>query len=206
MRITINFSSREHLLVRTVYLVLVLGIALGAAVFVFNYASYGSSLKRSGQLAANLELQQKRLADVDAKLAELKKNVNAAEVTDAARQADFANTAIRRRSFSWTAFLNRLEEVVPPGVGLISISPNFQTLDVDISGEAKNVANVTEFIQKLSGSGYFEDIPPVFRTTEEVVDKDTGETIQSFNLKIRYRPEGPKTPEGQAAAERKQAP
>ena len=200
MRISINFSSREYLLARKVYLTLAVGLLLAVAVFALNYSSYRTALDRGARLAGEAALMQKRQTELDASLVVLKKKVNVSDLASAARQADFANMAIRRRSFSWTAFLNRLEDVVPPGVGITDITPNFQTLDVDIAGKARSVAHVTELIQRLGASGYFEDIPPVFHTSEEVVDKDTGETIQTFSLKIRYRPDGPPAKARQAAS------
>jgi Tfp pilus assembly protein PilN len=181
-------------------------VLAGVAVFALNYSSYRSALDKGARLAGQAALMQKRMTELDTKLVDIKKKVNVSELASAELQADFANMAIRRRSFSWTVFLNRLEEVVPPGVGVTDISPNFQTLDVDIAGKARSVAHVTEFIQRLGASGYFEDIPPVFHTSEVVVDKDTGETAQTFSLKIRYKPEGPPAKAKQAASgERKAA-
>jgi hypothetical protein len=47
-----------------------------------------------------------------------------------------------------------------------------------------------EFVDRLTKSKYFEEIPPDFHTSEVVVDKDIGMTVQKFNLIIKYNPEG----------------
>lgn len=190
MRIRINFASREYLLARRVYVALLALAAVGAAVFVLNFASYKAAAGERSAFLAQLKAQERIQAETGRKLAGLKARVKDSDVRAAAREAQFANAAISRRVFSWTEFLNRLEGVVPSGVGITAVTPNFATLDVDISGTALGMEQLTEFMEALTKSPYFEDIPPVFHVSESVVDKDVGMTLQVFSLKIRYNPAG----------------
>lgn len=190
MHIKINFALREYLLARKVYLAVLLLLGAGILVFVYNYRVYSLASSECVALKSQLDLQ-KKLSDVMAvKLAQARKKIDKREVDATAKQAEFAGMAITKKAFSWTEFLNRLEDVVPNGVSISTIQPNFQSLDVDISGTALGMAQLTEFLKRLTSSPYFEDIPPTFRTSEAVVDKDIGMTVQVFNLKIRYSPGG----------------
>jgi Tfp pilus assembly protein PilN len=194
MRLKINFASREYLQARKVYLALMLLLAASVLVFAYNYRVYKLASSEGAALKSQIELQRRLTDAMAVKLAQARKKVDRREVEATAMQAQFANMAIMKKAFSWTLFLNRLEDVVPDGVGIISIQPNFQTMDVDISGTALGMGQLTEFLTRLTRSPYYEDIPPTFHTSEIVVDKDIGMTAQVFNLKIRYNPEGRTTP------------
>ncbi len=194
MRIRINFASREYVLARKVNAVLILLLFCLGAIFSYNINDYRKALVRENMLVSEVKLHEKKESEVSSRLQEIKKTVHENEVKASLREAEFANMAISRRVFSWTAFLNRLEELVPPGVSIESIKPNFDTessnLDVDITGTALDMAGVTEFVGRITRSPYFDNLPPVFHSSEVMVDKDIGKTVQNFNLKIRYKPEG----------------
>src|SRR3990172_7838148 len=115
MRIRINFASREYLLARRVYVALLALAAVGAAVFVLNFASYKAAAGERSAFLAQLKAQERIQAETGRKLAGLKARVKDSDVRAAAREAQFANAAISRRGFSWTEFLNRLEGGVPSG-------------------------------------------------------------------------------------------
>jgi Tfp pilus assembly protein PilN len=185
MRIEINFASREYLLLRKAYLALAVAVLAAALLFVYNYGEYRNSVQKVRSFSAQLALQQRIASEMDSKLAQVKKEVGGTDV-----KADFANNAIARRVFSWTAFLNRLEEVVPGGVGITDVKPDFQTLEMNISGTSLSSNQLMEFVERLTKSKYFEEIPPDFHASEVVVDKDIGMTVQKFNLIIKYNPDG----------------
>ena len=191
MRIEINFASREYQLLRKAYFALAVAIAAAVLLFAYNYGEYRNSVQKVRSFSAQLVLQQRIASELDQKLAQIKKEVGGAtDVKAALKEADFANNAIARRVFSWTAFLNRLEEVVPDGVGITDVKPNFQTLEMNISGTSLSSNQVMEFVERLTKSKYFEEIPPDFHTSSVVVDKDIGMTVQKFNLIIKYNPDG----------------
>jgi len=190
MRISINFASREYILVRKVNAILLLLLFCLLGVFLYNISEYGKTLERENMLASEVGLHEKKESEVSVRLRDIKKTVQENEVNASLRQAEFVNMAIGRRVFSWTAFLNRIEELVPPGVSIKSINPDFSTLDVEITGTALDMAGVTEFMERITRSPYFDDLPPVFHSSEVLVDKDIGKTVQNFNLKIRYQPDG----------------
>jgi len=192
MRISINFASREYLFLRKVYALLALLVLVSLALFSYNLNEYSGASGREAAVQHKIQVREKDLADLKKKLADLKTASAASEVKDASKQALFANQVIAKRAFSWTTFMNRMEEVVPDGIAVMSISPDFVTLDVNISGQAADMATFAEFFDRITKSRYFEDLPPSFHTNEMTVDKETGKTMQQFNIRTKYIPEGRK--------------
>jgi len=190
MRINLNFASREYVVVMRLYAGLLLGILALVAVFAGLYLSHRSDVKSLVRLKEQIKEREAAIAGSDEILRGYEKTITGKVISSTYTEADFANSAIRRRVFSWTLFLNRIEGLVPGGVGITGITPNFKTLDVDISGTAKTIDAVTEFIDRLTHSEYFEDLPPVFSTSEEPVKGEKGLSMQRFNIKIRYIPGG----------------
>jgi len=190
MRVTVNFASREYLLARKVYVSLLAGTVLSLGVLVYQFTLYSSASGRISELETSLAEVTAIESAAMARYKEISGPVNQAEVEKTIEEADFANTVINNKSFSWTLFLNRLEGLIPKGVGITTISPDFRSLKVSIAGSADDMEKLIEFIDMLTGSEYFEDLPPSFSTTRQLVDKDTGKTVEVFNLNIKYYPEG----------------
>jgi len=188
MRIDLNFVSREYLLVRKVYAALIAGLALCLALFALTFYLHQSEQVKAEQLQEQVAAQELKLDKTEKLVAGYASSIDKKTINATYNEADFANAAIRRRVFSWTEFLNRIEAIVPDGVGITGIRPNFKSLDVDISGTAKDMDSLTSFIERLTRSEYFSDIPPVFRTSEENLGPGVGKSVQRFNLKIRYIP------------------
>ena len=178
------------MLARKVYLALIAAIAASVLVFVYNMGAYRNSAQKADVFSKQLSEQKNIAAEMDLKLAAIEKSVNAADVKAALGEADFANSVIAIRAFSWMTFLNRLEDVVPEGVGIDNISPDFQSLTISISGKAVSSDRLMEFLNRLTTSKYFEEIPPTFHTNKLLADKDTGKTLRAFGLAIRYSPDG----------------
>lgn len=190
MRIKINFASREYVLARKINAVLILILFCLGVVFFYNIKEYRKAVERENTLVSEVRLHEKKNTSFSMRLQEIRKTAPEEEVQASLQQAEFANMAIGRRVFSWTTFLNRFEELVPPGVSIQGIHPDFNTLDVEITGTALDMARVTEFMGRLTGSPYFEDLPPAFHSSEVLADKDIGKTLQNFSLRIRYKPDG----------------
>jgi len=190
MRVTVNFASREYLLARKVYVSLLAGTVLSLGVLVYQFTLYSSASGRISELETSLSEATAIESAAMARYKEISGPVNQAEVEKTIEETNFANNVIINKSFSWTLFLNRLEGLIPKGVGITTISPDFRTLKVTIAGSADDIDKLIEFIDMLTGSEYFEDLPPSFSTTRQIVDKDTGKTVEVFNLSIKYYPEG----------------
>jgi type IV pilus assembly protein PilN len=164
MRISINLASRPFVELRPLFLRLRVLMALLAAVAIalgiwahilqqrLNHASVQMDALRNQTIAA----QQERLHNE----ARMRQPTNAAVLT----RAHFLNALFLQKSFSWTAVMMDLENVLPTGVQVTSIEPQATpTGDVIIrlrvSGErdravqlVRNLEHSRRFLQpRLSG-------------------------------------------------------
>jgi len=190
LRVSVNFASREYIIARKVYLSLLAGAVLLVGLFGYQYSIYASSQEQYSMLQAMLAKEDALEANIMDRYKKASEGVTRDEINKTISEADFANEVLIKKSFSWTQFLNRIEKLIPRGVGVNTISPDFKSLYVDISGSADNMDKLLEFIDTMTKSEYFEDLPPNFSSTRQVVDKDTGKTVEAFNIRIRYYPEG----------------
>src|SRR5262249_30232298 len=65
-----------------------------------------------------------------------------------------------QRTFSWTEFFNQIEATIPPDVMLTSVRPSFKdgVTNVSMVVLGRRAADVDEFVEKLEGTGAFEDV------------------------------------------------
>lgn len=190
MRLDINFASREYIFLRKVYFVLAACIAASIAACIAGYLMYMSDVQESARLSREIENNRKQAEKTEAEISSYASRLRPEAVKGAYDEAAFVNAAINRRVFSWTTFLNRLEGLVPVGVGVTSIKPEYSSMLVSLSGKAQDMSRITEFIGRLSASEYFGEIPPVFNASEGEPDKATGKTVWTFSLQVQYLPEG----------------
>lgn len=89
---------------------------------------------------------------------------------------------VDRRAFSWSGLLASLEEVLPTGVRLVSITPNLKDGQVwlDISAVARRFEDRQKLLHSLEESPQFE----------EVFLRNAGETDrgEEFSYSARYLP------------------
>ena len=80
-------------------------------------------------------------------------------VVDSAREA---NALIDQRTFSWTAFFNRIEATIPPDVMLSSVRPTVKDGQTRVSMVVlgRRAEDIDEFMEKLEATGAFEDVVP----------------------------------------------
>jgi len=80
-------------------------------------------------------------------------------VVDSAREA---NSLIDQRTFSWTAFFNRIEATLPPDVMLSAVRPIVRDgiTRVTMTVIARRAEDIDEFMEKLEATGAFEDVVP----------------------------------------------
>ncbi len=101
------------------------------------------------------------------------------------RQWALVTNLVDRRAFSWTDLLGRLEEVLPPGVHLVSIAPTIQRGQValDFNAVARTTEEGLALVKALQGRKDFSDV--------FVTGLDKGqEGGTEIGLSLRYVPEG----------------
>jgi Tfp pilus assembly protein PilN len=100
------------------------------------------------------------------------------------RQWSLVSNLVDRRAFSWTDLLARLEQVLPPGVHLVSIAPTIQRGQValDFNAIARTTEEGLELVKALQARKDFAD---VFLT-----GLDKGREGSELGISLRYVPEG----------------
>jgi Tfp pilus assembly protein PilN len=112
-------------------------------------------------------------------------------------QWNLVKEIVDRRVFSWTGLFARLEELIPMGVRLTSISPSVKRGQLELSVDAKvrSREDGWDFVRALEDGKDFYDVYP------------KSETGNEFSYAMRYRPHrmaavaGPPEPPRDAAPE-----
>ena len=102
----------------------------------------------------------------------------------AVRQWAIVSNLVDRRAFSWTDLLGRLEEVLPPGVHLMSIAPTIETgrvaLEFDVVARTPDEA--FDLVKALQARRDFAEVFPT--------GLDQDEEGIKLGISLRFIPEG----------------
>lgn len=100
------------------------------------------------------------------------------------RQWALVSNLVDRRTFSWTDLLARLEQVLPPGVHLVSIAPTIQKGQVvlEFNAVARTPEEALDLVKALQSR---KDFAEVFPTG---LDKD--KEGSQLGISLRYIPAG----------------
>ena len=176
-----NLSTRPFYNERRVHLAAALVALLVVAFSVWNVARLVTLSSRRTALSSQIAEDERAAADLRSRAASLERSVDMVALAGVADDAREANTIVDRRSFSWTAFFNRLEETLPAGVMLASVAPSIDRGDVTVSMVvvARRAEDVDEFMERLEGSGAFSGVNPINDTVGE-------NGLHSVALRARY--------------------
>ena len=153
MRLTVNLATRPYVELDRIFRQLRIAIALlaiSAIALVFWVHARSAAVR-----AQNAELQaiQAKTAALTAERtrneARLREPANAAVL----QQVQFLNALFQRKSFSWTAVLMDLEEVLPAGVQVTSIDPEIAksgevSIHLRVSGQRERAVMLVRNLEK----------------------------------------------------------
>jgi type IV pilus assembly protein PilN len=123
----------------------VVALALGVWLYMLS-----AKAKKQQEQMASLQTQEQTLqAERNANEARLRQPINAATLS----RNEFLNTLFARKSFSWTAVLMDLEDVLPQGVQVASIEPMMAkngdvTIRMRVLGERENTVQLVRNLEK----------------------------------------------------------
>lgn len=110
-----------------------------------------------------LRAQRQVLGEFEETERSLGRDLGAVDSAVLQKRADFTNTAILRRVFSWTLLFNELEKVVPPDVKLRSVRPVVDArgkVDVVVEGTARSYPDFVDLEEALMTSSAFSRVYP----------------------------------------------
>ena len=165
-----NLSTRPFYNERRVHLAAAIVALIVIAFTAWNVTRLVTLSARRTELRTQIDRDEQQAASLRARAAELERSVDNATLHAVAGSAREANAVIDRRTFSWTTFFNRLEETLPPGVVLSSVTPLVENGQVVVRMvvSARRFEDVDEFMEKLESSGAFKNVLSV----SDIVDDD----------------------------------
>lgn len=187
----LNLASRPFRNERLPALLLVLGFTVAGAITVKHVLAIHRLLPgRTSGLArevASLEGEGARLREQAGRLR--------APRPEHAAVAQWAmlKELVDRRTFSWSGLFAVLEQVLPAGVRLVSISPTVKDgqMTLELTAVARSNEDALELIRVLEERPEFEDVLPRARTSNEAETE--------FRYTMRYTSTAPPPPAAVAA-------
>ena len=158
-----NLSTRPFYNERAVHLLIALAAVLLVALTSWNVVSVLRLSRENTDLQTRISRDQAEAEQLQKMAGEIRRKVDQAELRRVVAAAREANGLIDQRTFSWTAFFNRLESTMPPDVMLTSVRPLVKegVTRVTMQVLGRRAEDIDEFIEKLEATGAFEDVVPL---------------------------------------------
>ncbi len=189
MRLTINLASRPYLDETRFYrrwgtglvvMILFTGFMVWASVH-----HYSQSRKEW----ASARAAQAKLAELQREEVEARRILNEPQNRGTRDESQFLNTAILRKSFSWTHLMTDLEKVMPAGVRVVSIAPNIDqkkrfALKVSVEGPSRQGA--VDLVRNMEKSQHFRS--PIITSETASENKTNPDAAVKSDITALYTP------------------
>lgn len=180
MRPTLNLATRTYVNRRALYMLYTFLVGAGVFSLVLN-GIYFYRLQRQYQQVSGY------LGEVEGAFAKLQ-GENSGNISPAALKKQqetilFANELLAQDSFRWTAMLDRLEAVVPEGVSINSITPDYKNRELRLNGNALNVSRLQTFIDQIVASDDFAEVYLLNQAQSETRER-TGQVRSVVNFSL----------------------
>jgi len=165
-----NLSTRPFYNERAVHLWLLVVALVVAAFTLFNVSRVLRYSRTDTQLALQASRDESRAAELHGQAAKLRASVDPRQFDIASAAAHQANELIDRRTFSWTELLNRFETTLPDEARIVAIRPKLDregNIVVTISVVARDVDDVSQFMENLEKTGAFRNLRPTIERVNE---------------------------------------
>ena len=189
LRVPLNLASRPFFNNRKFYAAsLLLGlvfVGLSAANLLLYLAHRSQSLRLNRELAD----QTAEAGRLEREQQEIWARLQRPETEDFLNLVDYLNPLIAQRTFSWTRFLNQLENLVPHQVQIVAIAPRIveSEIAVEIFCNARSGADYIEFISRLEADSDFYQV----NLMTEDVSKSPNFVGKHYGLQVKYRAQPP---------------
>ncbi|SDF58141.1 fimbrial assembly protein [Terriglobus roseus] len=153
MRVSINLATRPYVeldrLLKQLRIAIAALAVLALALGVWLYFQSAKARQQQKELNALRTQEQKLLVERNTNEARLRQPGNASTLS----RNQFLNTLFQRKSFSWTAVLMDLEDVLPEGVQVSSIEPVLTssgevTIRMRVLGQRENTVQLVRNLEK----------------------------------------------------------
>jgi hypothetical protein len=157
-----NLATRPFYNERAVHVAIGLAAAVILAITLVNVVQVVRLSRHSTELSSRTGAERAESDRLVAEAARIRATINKDELALIVNAAHEANSLIDQRTFSWTAFFNRIEATLPPNVMLTSVRPSIKDNEthVSIGVLGRSAEDIDEFMEKLEGTGAFSAIVP----------------------------------------------
>ena len=157
-----NLSTRPFYNERGIHIAIGAAAVLIGLLTVWNIVRVVTLSRQNTELASRVNRDQAEADQLTKMASDIRAQINRDELGLVVESAREANALIDQRTFSWTAFFNRLEATMPPDVMLTSVRPSVRdgVTRVNMTVLGRRAEDIDEFIEKLEAIGAFEDVVP----------------------------------------------
>lgn len=177
MRFTINLATRTILDQRRIDRACLAAVVVLALLLVGNILLFSWNFGELRRLDAETEEMKKQLTRPLPKIPEKDRAGILADIT-------FYNEIIKRKTYGWLGFLEKLEAATPNGIALTLLSPNKEKGSLSLQGWARNFKAIEEYLALLEDSENFYDILLLSHEKAELWEQAKG---VRFSLSCRVR-------------------
>jgi Tfp pilus assembly protein PilN len=193
-----NLARQPFVNRRPVARVALLLTLFGALLLVVNLWLYVSYARTRSANATQLVAVEQRIAAETERLQSASSALTEADVEQQNELVTYLNSRIEERTFAWSVLFDRLSELLPGKVRLLTLTPSFQAADerrsdrrasvaepqrrvnLSIQGAAKDGEAILELVDALFAHPAFEQ-PNLTQETSQQGEID-------FSLTVRYLP------------------
>ena len=111
-----NLSTRPFYNDRAIHLTIGVAAVVVAALTIWNVARVVTLSRANTELATRVNRDHAEADQLSKMADDIRRRINTTELQAVVESAREANALIDQRTFSWTAFFNRLEATLPPDV------------------------------------------------------------------------------------------
>jgi Tfp pilus assembly protein PilN len=189
-----NLSTKPFYNERIIHLLLLLAGVIVVVLTLFNVLWIGTLSRQNTELSGVINTDRNEAQRLTGEARRIRAGINQDELKATVEAANAANRLIDQRTFSWTAFFNRIEDTLPAEVMLTNVQPSFDRARslIDMTVLARQTEDVDEFIQKLEATGAFVGVLPT-------QGEETEEGLHRVLLSGEYRavPDAPRPVPGE---------
>ena len=155
-----NLSTRPFYNERGVHVLVGVAAILLVALTAWNVYTVVKLSRANTQLSSRVNNDHAEAEQLRKMATDIRRKINQEELQQVVSAAREANSLIDQRTFSWTAFFNRIESTMPPDVMLTSVRPSIKdgVTRVSMVVIGRRAEDIDEFIEKLEATGAFEDV------------------------------------------------
>ncbi|MEO5895454.1 MAG: PilN domain-containing protein [Vicinamibacterales bacterium] len=157
-----NLSTRPFYNERAVHILIGVAAVVVLGVTALNVFRVVTLSRHNTELSGRVNSDHAEAEQLSRMAADIRRRIDKDELQLVVAEATEANSLIAQRTFSWTAFFNRIESTLPPDVMLTSVRPTVKegVTRVAMVVLGRRAEDVDEFMEKLEATGAFEDVVP----------------------------------------------